>query len=648
MKKKFIHVLLTIFLGIIASRLLYLGVFRHDYYLKEYAMINEQTIRGASAPRGRILDVNGKVLVDNVGVNTIIYNRLNNKEGVSEVELAFELGNILKYDAGSFSEYKLKKFYIAEKDGAKDLITDEEWDLYNKRKLTSDDIESLKYERIDESILSKLDYEYRNASYIYSILNTGYYYENKILKRGVTDEEVAKLNEENLAGVDVLLTWERIYPYGETLKSVFGNISTNGVPKEYKDYYSKKGVGINSTVGTSALEFQYDEYLRGKDALYEVSGGNLSLKEEEKQGADLYLSIDIDVQLEVEETLKAEIKGAKNFYNTQSFNHAYVLVGNPKDGSILALSGLMLSKDKFFDITINVINSSYTVGSVVKGASMSVGYQQGLIEVGKQVWDSCIKVYNTPQKCSWTRLGYMDDIRAMAQSSNYYQFLIATRLTNPNYTWNARLNATKESFDVYRNMFASYGLGVITEVDLPNEHTGIIGRTVSDDLLLNLTIGQYDTYTPMEMFQYVNTIANDGIRLAPTLMNKIVRDGEVLLNHEARELGRVDLGEEYIARVQQGFRAVMTSGTGYYYADQKYKGAGKTGTSETFVDTDGDGNIDTGTLSTSFIMYAPVDDPKYSIVIMSPNIAQVDNGTYIYSINSRINRKITNYLFENS
>ena len=71
----------------------------------------------------------------------------------------------------------------------------------------------MKYERIDESILSKLDYEYRNASYIYSILNTGYYYENKILKRGVTDEEVAKLNEENLAGVDVLLTWERIYPY---------------------------------------------------------------------------------------------------------------------------------------------------------------------------------------------------------------------------------------------------------------------------------------------------------------------------------------------------------------------------------------------------------------------------------------------------
>ena len=258
MKKKFIHVLLTIFLGIIASRLLYLGVFRHDYYLGEYASINEQTIRGASAPRGRILDVNGKVLVDNVGVNTIIYNRLNNKKGVSEVELAFELGNILKYDEGSFSEYKLKKFYIAEKDGAKDLITDEEWDLYNKRKLTSDDIESLKYERIDESILSKLDYEYRNASYIYSILNTGYYYENKVLKRDVTDEEVAKLNEASLAGVEVVLTWERIYPYGETLKSVFGNISTNGVPKEYKDYYSKKGVGITSTVGTSALEFQYD------------------------------------------------------------------------------------------------------------------------------------------------------------------------------------------------------------------------------------------------------------------------------------------------------------------------------------------------------------------------------------------------------
>ena len=648
MKKRFIYVLLSIFILIVTSRLFYLGIFKHDYYLNEYKLITEQTISGSSAPRGRIMDCQGRVLVDNVGVNTVIYNRLDNKSGTSEVELSFELGKILKFDESSFSEYKIKKFYLQDKNGADDLITEEEWDLYTKRKLTRDDIESLKFERIDEKILGSLDYEYRNASYIYSILSTGYYYENKTLKRNLSDEEVARLNEANLSGVKTILTWERIYPYGDTLKSVFGNISTNGVPKEYKELYASRGIGVTSTVGTSGLEFQYDEYLRGKDAKYKIEGSNLVTVSEEHAGADLYLSIDIDTQLEVEKTLKAEILAAKKFYNTQSFNHAYVLVGNPRNGSILAMSGLLLSKDTFFDITINVINSSYTVGSVVKGASMSVGYKEGLIDVGKKVWDSCIKVYNTPQKCSWTRLGYLDDIGAMAQSSNYYQFLIATKLTNPGYTWNSKLNATKASFDVYRNMFKSYGLGAKTGIDLPNEHTGIIGSTISDDLLLNLSIGQYDTYTPIEMFQYINTIANDGTKLTPTLMSKIVLDGETILSKEPEIQGRVDLDEAYIDRVQQGFRAVMTSGTGYYYASHKYKGAGKTGTSESFVDTDGDGKIDTGTLSTSFIMYAPYDDPKYSIVIMSPNIAQIDNGTYIYSINSRINRKITNYLFENS
>ncbi len=646
-KNVFIYILLGLFVLVTTGRIIYLGVVKHDFYVEQYELLNEQVIYGASAPRGRILDVNGKVLVDNVGVNTLMYNRLDNKMGVSEVELAFRLGEILKFDESGFSEHKLKTFYLEDHDGCPDLITDEEWDAFKKRKMTSKELEALKYERIGEDVLSGLDYEYKNAAYIYAILSTGYYYDNKVLKRNLTDEEVVSLNDANIPGTKIVLTWERIYPYGDTLRSVFGNISTNGVPKEYKEHYESRGVSVASTVGTSALEFQYDEYLRGEDAQFKIEAGSLVTVSEEKQGADLVLSIDIDTQLAVEEALKDEMLGAKKFYNTQSFNHAYVLVGNPKDGSILAMSGLMLSKDKFFDITINVINSSYTVGSVVKGASMSVGYQQGLIEVGKQVWDSCIKVYNVPQKCSWTRLGYMDDIRAMAQSSNYYQFLIATKLTNPFYTWNSRLNATKESFDVYRNMFASYGLGVKTGIDLPNEHVGITGKTISDDLLLNLTIGQYDTYTPIEMFQYINTIANDGVRLAPSLMNRIVKDGEVVASHTAETLGTVDLEPQYIARVQQGFRAVMTSGTGYYYADHKYKGAGKTGTSETFVDTDGDGVVDTGTLSTSFIMYAPVDDPKYSIVIMSPNIAQVESSSYIYSINSRLNRKITNYLFEN-
>lgn len=642
----FIRLLLFMFVGIVTFRMVYLSIFKSESYEMEYEAISNRVVYGASAPRGRILDVNGKVLVDNVGVNTVIYNKIDNKKGTSEVELARELGKILKYDEKIFTEYKIKKFYIADHGGCKDLITEEEWDLYEKRKLKKEDLESLKYDRITKEMIDALDYDYKNASYIYAILNTGYYYENKVLKKDLNDEEVVAINDLGLSGIKTILTWERIYPYGDTLKTVFGTISTNGVPKEYKEYFAEKGVNMASTVGTSALEFQYDDYLRGTSAKYKIEGGNLVLLEKESPGADLYLSIDIDKQLEIEKILKAEMLNAKKVRNTGSYNHSYVIVGNPKDGSIVAMTGLLFNKDHFSDVTINVINSSYTVGSIVKGASISVGYQQGLIEMGRKVLDSCIKVYNVPQKCSWTRLGYIDDIRALAQSSNYYQFLIATRLTNPNYKWNSRLNATKEAFDIYRNMLGSYGLGVKTGIDLPNENVGIIGKTVSDDLLLNLAIGQYDTYTPIEVFQYISTVANDGVRLKPSLMHKIVKDDRILLSHSAEEVGKVDLEDKYIERVQKGLNEVIRSGTGYNYTNHKINAAGKTGTSETFVDSDGDGKIDTQTTSTSFVMYAPFDNPEYSVVIMSPHIAQNNGGyTYKYSINMRVNRQIFSYLF---
>ena len=70
-----------------------------------------------------------------------------------------------------------------------------------------------------------------------------------------------------------------------------------------------------------------------------------------------------------------------------------------------------------------------------------------------------------------------------------------------------RLNATMEHFNLYRNILKDYGLGNITGIDLLNENTGIKSRTVTDDLLLNISVGLYDTYTPISMLQYINTIA---------------------------------------------------------------------------------------------------------------------------------------------
>ena len=629
--------LLALFFSICTYRIIDVCIFKYDFYRDQYDKVVNRFVKGQSAERG-------KILVDNTGINTIIYNRTESKDKNLEVEIAYKLGSVIKFDENYFSQYRLKTFYLILNKNGKDLITDEEYKLYNERKLTKQDLESLKYERVTDEMLENLTYDDKNASHIYYILSNGYFYEDKIIKKGITDEEVVMINDLELPGIRVELTWERTYPYENTLRTILGSISTNGVPLEYKDYYQEKGISLNSTVGISFLEFQYDEYLRGKETIYKINRDGSLVVEEAERGPDLYLSIDIDKQLELEKILKKEMLNAKKMNSAKYFNHSYMMVGHPKTGEIVAAAGLQLIDDHFIDITANMITMSYTVGSIVKGATMSVGYANNLIQEGKTVIDSCIKVYGVQEKCSWTKLGAIDDIKAMAQSSNYYQFLIATRLTNPNYRWNAKLNATKEHFDIYRNMLTSYGLGSITGIDLPNERVGIKGKTVSDDLLLNLAIGQYDTYTPIEVFQYINTLANSGSRLKPTLMKKIVKNDEVLIESSPTLLNKVDMSEEKIKRVQKGLREVMVSGTGRNYADSKIKGAGKTGTSETFIDTDGDGKIDKQTISTAFIMYAPYDDPEYSIMILSPNISA---GGHKYAINLRAVKQLSDYLFNN-
>ena len=110
------------------------------------------------------------------------------------------------------------------------------------------------------------------------------------------------------------------------------------------------------------------------------------------------------------------------------------MVGNPKSGGVFALAGLKMNNDGTFqDITITAFTSSYAMGSVVKGASNTVGYLTGAIEVGKKVLDSCVKLYSEPTKCSYQKLGYVDDITALKTSSNYYQFLTAIQSTGQTY-----------------------------------------------------------------------------------------------------------------------------------------------------------------------------------------------------------------------
>ena len=646
MKKRrcFYYILIVVVFSIIVGRLIYIKS-KHSYYEEKLTEKTQIYVSGSSAPRGRILDTNGNVLVDNVGVKTLYYNKIKGISTTEEITIAQMLASILTIREASTSE--LKEYWLVLNNNGKDLITAEEYQRLNERKITNDELEVLKRERITSAMLSEFDAVNRKAAYIYGLMNDGYVYTKKLILKDVNEDEYAKIIESNIPGITGELSWERTYLYGDTLKNILGSIGY--IPEEEKEVYLSNGYELTDVVGISYLEKQYEEYLKGTKAKYIVNSDNtLTLIEEEKRGNDLVLSVDINIQLKVEEIIKEKIILGDKYPNTDYYKDSYALVSDPKTGSILAIAGIRRnSDDTWSDISLNNINKSFTIGSAVKGATIAVGYKYGLIEMDKYITDACVKLYLVPQKCSFKSLGRINDLSALAYSSNYYQYLIAIGLTGNKYTPNMKLNATAEHFKIYRDMLASFGLGVKTGIDLPGEQIGIIGSTVADDLLLNLAIGQYDTYTPIELLQYVNALATSN-RTTLSLMQEIRNGEEVILSNTPHILNRVDLEEEYLNRIREGLKLVLKEGTGRIYVDEKLNAAGKTGTSESFYDSDNDGVVDVATISSTFVGYFPSDDPKFSVVVMTPNISHNnDSSDTMYYGASKITKDITNYLYEN-
>ncbi len=646
MKKKFYLIisLIGVIFGLFIWRVISLAYINKEHYKEKYKEISEIYVEGSSAPRGRILDIKGRVIVDNVGVNEILYHKPQGITTLEEVDIAIELVKLTNYEY-KYDEAKLKDYYLIIKlEEASNLITEEENELYQKRKLSSEDIYNLKRERITKEMLDKLTKEELYSSYFYYLMNDGYYYDNKILLKKIDDEVYARILEKKLPGIMGDFSWERTYPYQDSLKSVLGLVSTT-LPKE-KEYLLDKGYTLDDKVGISGLEEYYEEYLKGEKAVFQVVNNDLVLIKEAKRGNDLVLEIDMDIQLKVESIIKEEIKKAKKLANTEYYKESFALISEPLTGGVKALVGVRINdKGKFQDVSINVIKNAYTVGSVVKGASMAVGYQNKIIDIGTTMTDSCVKLANIPAKCSFKSLGSLNDIKALAMSSNYYQFIIALGVSGNKYKYNMNAKVKESDFKKYRDTFASFGLGTKTGIDLPNEASGMQGSIIAPDLLLNLAIGQYDLYTPVGMLQYINTIANNGTRLKLNLMHSINSDGNILRENTPQVLNKVNIEEKYMKRVQEGFREVIKSGTGYWYADPSIKGAGKTGTSESYIDSNYDGKLDAYVLSNTFIMYAPSDKPKYSLVVISPNVANLNaKNNYYAPVNRLIARKINDFL----
>ncbi len=627
-------------------------IVRHIYYTKQVELANQNIIMGDTAPRGRIYDRNHNIIVDNKPVKIIYYKKKWGVNRQEEMVLAYKIAKILDIDTSNLQVRELKLFWLYNHlEEAENKITSKEKEKYNDRELSIDDLEELKISRVTDEELKQYTIIDHKAAYIYYLMNKGYSYDEKIIKeKDVTDKEYAVVAEETeqLEGFNVKLDWDRYYPYGDTFRTILGSLA-NGLPSELKDYYLSKGYALNDRVGLSYLEYQYEDLLRGTKEQYEIlDDGSLKKIIDGKRGNDIVLSIDIKLQQAIEQIIVDQLLLAKKEPNTEYLNHAFAIIANPNTGEILAMAGKQIAQVGsdyiVYDYTPGIVTSPLQVGSAVKGASHIVGYNTGALTIGEYRNDQCIKIAGTPEKCSWRQLGRINDVEALRYSSNVFQFLTAIKVGKGNYRYNYPVTIDPTAFDTYRKTFREFGLGVKTGIDLPVESLGYVGSSTLTGYLLDFSIGQYDTYTTIQLSQYINTIANGGNRIRPFLLKAVYEPTEEPITKMIKETkpevyNTITTKPEYFERVKLGFKEVMRSGgTGYTYIDDKYRPAGKTGTSESFIDTDLDGKIDKETLSNTFVGYAPYDNPIVTFTVVSPNVGHYYNGN---NYHTRVNRKIS-------
>ncbi|MGG3955319.1 penicillin-binding protein 2 [Bhargavaea massiliensis] len=670
-----LNVLFFIVFLLFSALILRLGVIQIVYgeqYRKEVER-TENVIVNTPAPRGKIYDRNYQVVVDNEPLHAITYTRTQTTKPSEMIAIAKKLATYIEKPADRVTERDIKDYWIlTNEEKAKEKITEKEWKQFRAKKLTDKDIYQLQLERITEEDVKTIKERELEVVAIFREMNSGYALTPQMIKNeGVTDEEYAVVSEhlEELPGVDVTTDWNRHYAYGDTFRTVLGNITSSeeGLPREKLDYYLARDYSRNDRVGKSYIEAQYEDVLRGQKAkiknVTDKAGNIIETIEisQGQRGKDIVLTIDMELQKRVEQIIEEELTTMKRRGGTELLDRAFVVMMDPNTGEILSLAGRLYTRDEngkavFKDYALGTITSAYAMGSAVKGATVLTGFQTGVIRPGTVLIDEPLYIKGTKTKKSHSgiRPGPMNDLKALEMSSNVYMFKTAIAIAGSTYRPHQPLPIKKEAFSIMRRYFNQFGLGVKTGIDLPGEIIGWPGQSTLPGHLLDLAIGQFDVYTPIQMAQYVSTIANGGYRIQPHVVKEIREPiseknqiGNVIYSFEPKVLNRIDMKTEYIERVREGFYRVMHGSHGTaraFFANAPYDPAGKTGTAQAFYDGPIKSKRMTSTYNLTLVGFAPYNNPEVAFAVVVPWVYQ--NPRNHYPINNYIGRKILDAYFD--
>ena len=642
-------IVILLFMTII-GRLLYMQVLNKDFYEKKLASASQTKVTTSSA-RGEIYDASGKPLVENTLKQVVSFTRSNKMTAKDLKEIASQLLGYVSIGSPNLTERQLADYYLADPEIYKKTVDA----LPSEKRLDSDGnrlSESELYNNAVDSVqTSQLNYteDEKKEIYLFSQLNAvGNFATGTIVTDALTDTQIALIASasKQLPGVSISTSWDRKV-LETSLSSIVGSVSSEkaGLPAEEADAYLKKGYSLNDRVGTSYLEKQYEETLQGKRSVKEIhldKYGNMESVENIEAGTkgnNIKLTIDLAFQDSVDALLKSYFNSELGNGGAKYSEGVYAVALNPKTGAVLSMSGIKhdLKTGELTSDSLGTITNVFVPGSVVKAATISSGWENGVLSGNQTLTDQSIIFQGSPPINSWYTAfsGPMPitAVQALEYSSNTYMVQTALGIMGLTYQPNmiAGIGNLGSAMGKLRSTFGEYGLGSATGIDLPDESTGFIPKDYDLANYITNSFGQFDNYTPMQLAQYVATIANNGVRVAPRIVEGIYGNndkgglGDLIQQLKPTEMNKVNISDSDMSILQQGFYQVAHGTSGLTTGRAFSNGAlvsisGKTGTAESYV---ADGQQAT---NTNAVAYAPSDNPQIAVAVVFPHNTNLTNG----------------------
>ena len=427
--------------------------------------------------------------------------------------------------------------------------------------------------------------------------DTTFVYVKQKVDQEPADALAAALLEADLAGVYFMSDTKRVYPYGTAGAQVVGYVGTDGT-------------------GLSGLELYYNDVLTGTDGemILETGvdgtpiAGGVSQVTEAKDGTDLMISIDIDLQTEAEKIIAESVE----HYEAESGS---VMVTDPRNGEILAACSTPLpdfsNLTDVSSLNLRLVTDAYEPGSVFKVITTSIGLDLDLFTPDTvysvpgryKVGDDYVTDYGdedySPEDMSVT---YM-----MVHSSNPGMALLVQEV----------IGAEKFSEGVDR-----FAIGHLTGIDFPGETRGIVKTLDEYDGATagSMAFGQALSVPMVQIVRAFGAVANDGVMTTPHFL---VYRGEEEVSWP--QGGQV-ISKETADTETEMMRQVMREGTGKGGQVEGFDFAGKTGTGE---QASAEGGYQENHYMSSLCGFANADSPD---VLVYAGL----NGTYLHADQSSV------------